>query len=86
VADLNLGAAAEQAALARFDLAMLGLYAGWSQNGYSIQGAAQALKTLKPSILVGNYSILSEAYYNTTRMLVRPTQRDELVAARCSRK
>ena len=65
VADLNLGAATEQAALARFDLAMLGLYAGWSQNGLGIQAAAQALKTIKPSILVGNYSILSEAYYNT---------------------
>ena len=65
VADFNLGAAAEQAALARFDMVMLGLYAGWSQNGYSIQGAAQALKALKPSILVSNYSILSEAYYDT---------------------
>ena len=65
VADFNLGTAVEQAALAKFDLAMLGLYAGWSQNGVSIQAAAQALKTLKPSILVGNYSILSEAYYDT---------------------
>src|SRR6267378_7916982 len=65
VADFNLGAVVEQTLLARFDLAMLGLYAGWSQNGLGIQAAAQALKTIKPSILVGNYSILSEAYYNT---------------------
>jgi putative glycosyl hydrolase-like family 15 (GHL15) protein len=65
VGDHNLGAAAERALIARFDLAMLGLYAGWSQNGLSIQAAAQALKTLKPSILVGNYSVLNEAYYNT---------------------
>jgi len=65
VADFNLGAVTEQALLARFDLAMLGLYAGWSQNGLSIQAAARALKTIKPSILVGNYTILNEAYYNT---------------------
>jgi Hypothetical glycosyl hydrolase family 15/Divergent InlB B-repeat domain len=65
VADFNLGVVTEQALLARFDLAMLGLYAGWSQNGLGIQAAAQALKTIKPSILVGNYSILNEAYYNT---------------------
>ncbi len=65
VADFNLGAVVEQTLLARFDLAMLGLYAGWSQNGLGIQAAAQALKTIKPSILVGNYSILNEAYYNT---------------------
>src|SRR5437879_6637297 len=65
VADFNLGVVTEQALLARFDLAMLGLYAGWSQNGLGIQAAAQVLKTLKPSILVGNYSILNEAYYNT---------------------
>src|SRR5258705_1405470 len=65
VADFNLGATVDQVGLARFDLAMLGLYAGWSQNGLGIQGAAQALKTLKPSILVGNYSILSEAYFTT---------------------
>ena len=65
VADFNLGVVTEQVALARFDLAMLGLYAGWSQNGLGIQAAAQVLKTLKPSILVGNYSILNEAYYNT---------------------
>ena len=65
VADFNLGAVVEQTLLARFDLAMLGLYAGWSQNGLGIQAAAQVLKTLKPSILVGNYSILNEAYYNT---------------------
>jgi hypothetical protein len=65
VADFNLGVATEQALLAKFDLAMLGLYAGWSQNGLGIQAAAQALKTIKPSILVGNYSILNEAYYNT---------------------
>jgi len=65
VADFNLGLVAEQALLARFDLAMLGLYAGWSQNGLSVQAAAQVLKTLKPSMLVGNYTILNEAYYNT---------------------
>src|SRR5207253_4114840 len=54
VADFNLGGVVEQTLLARFDLAMLGLYAGWSQNGLGIQAAAQVLKTLKPSILVGN--------------------------------
>jgi len=37
VADFNLGAVVEQTLLARFDLAMLGLYAGWSQNGLGIQ-------------------------------------------------
>ena len=65
VADFNLGVVTEQALLAKFDLVMLGLYASWSQNGLGIQAAAQALKTIKPSILVGNYSILSEAYYDT---------------------
>lgn len=57
--------------LARLDVVILGFYKGWSPGGsyaanstLAIQKAVQAIKAINPKILVGNYTILNEAYDN----------------------
>ena len=51
------------AELAKFNVVILGAYAGWSTSAYpNLKSAVTALKAANPSVLVGNYSILMEAY------------------------
>lgn len=70
---LNIGAkhyddARYQEQLARLDVAILGFYRGWNPHGYAATPAAamrkvvQALKARNPRILVGQYTVLNEAY------------------------
>jgi len=62
----NYESPAYQAAMAKLDVVILGFYRGW-QNGYAttstlaMRKAVQALKTLNPKILVGQYTILNQA-------------------------
>ena len=54
--------------LSRLDVVILGFYRGWQPAGYAptatdaIRKAVKALKAQNPKILVGNYTILGEAY------------------------
>lgn len=54
--------------LARLDVVILGFYRGWLPPGYApssgeaIRKAVRAIKSLNPSILVGQYTILSESH------------------------
>lgn len=54
--------------LARLDVVILGFYRGWQPAGYAptstlaIRKVVQALKAQNPRILVGQYTILGEAY------------------------
>ncbi len=68
---MNIGtksyeSAAYQAAMAKLDVVILGFYRGW-QNGYAatstlaMRKAVQALKSINPKILVGQYTILNQA-------------------------
>lgn len=57
--------------LARLDVVILGFYRGWNPgSGYAanstlaIQKTVQVIKAINPKILVGNYTILNEAYDN----------------------
>ena len=62
----NYDSAAYQAAMAQLDVVILGFYRGW-QNGYAatptlaMRKVVQALKTIHPKILVGQYTILNAA-------------------------
>jgi hypothetical protein len=51
-----------QHALARLDVVILGFYKGWTVSGATIGSVVKSLKALNPDILVGQYTILSEAY------------------------
>jgi hypothetical protein len=51
-----------QQALARLDVVILGFYKGWTANGATINSVVRSLKLFNPDILIGQYTILSEAY------------------------
>lgn len=52
---------AYQARIARLDLAILGIYDGWSGDGGSSPAEAVAeIKTRNPRILLGNYTVMTE--------------------------
>jgi hypothetical protein len=70
---MNIGAknyedAQYQKDLARMDIVILGFYRGWQPAGYAptstlaMRKVVKALKAQNPKILVGNYTVLSEAY------------------------
>ena len=72
---MNIGAkhyddVAYQRKLARLDVAILGFYKGWNPDGYAASPTAamrkvlQAIKARNPDILLGQYTILSEAHDN----------------------
>lgn len=56
----NYGDPDYQAQIARLDLAILGMYEGWSGGGESPAQAVAAIKARNPSILIGNYTIMTE--------------------------
>ncbi|MGE5151893.1 MAG: hypothetical protein ACM3II_17390, partial [Rhodospirillaceae bacterium] len=65
---MNIGAknyddAGYQAQLARLDVIVLGFYRGWhgDVDGSVIRSAVQAMKSLNPSLRVGQYTILGES-------------------------
>lgn len=64
---MNIGAknyqdVAYQQALARLDVVILGFYKGWTADGATINSVVKSLKVLNPDILIGQYTVLSEAY------------------------
>jgi len=72
---MNIGAknyedAGYQRDISRLDVVILGFYRGWQPPGYAanstlaMRKAVRAIKTRNPGILVGQYTILSEAYDN----------------------
>jgi hypothetical protein len=56
----SLNNVANQQAVARFDLAVLGLYPRWSNGGYTPQSIAAAIKGYNPGMILGCYSIMDE--------------------------
>ena len=65
---MNIGAKnyddpAYQQELAKLDIVVLGFYPGWrgDRNGEVIRGAVQGIKAHNPRVLVGQYTVLSEA-------------------------
>ena len=89
---MNIGAknyqdAAYQKDLARMDVVILGFYRGWQPEGYAptstlaIRKVVKAIKALNPKILVGQYSILSEAYDDPGSAADRD-KRDKLYASK----
>jgi hypothetical protein len=89
---INIGAknyqdAGYQKELARMDVVILGFYRGWQPAGYAptatlaMQKVVKALKERNPKILVGQYTILNEAYddpYNAADK----DKRDKLYASK----
>jgi hypothetical protein len=72
---MNIGAknyqdAAYQKDLARLDVVILGFHRGWQPPGYAanatsaMRKAVRAIKARNPDILVGQYTVLNEAYDN----------------------
>ena len=63
----NYGDATYQPQLARLDAVILGFYPGWGQGTGSnpIRQVVQALKRINPKLLVGQYTIVTEAYERT---------------------
>src|SRR5712664_1161648 len=72
---MNIGAknyhdAGYQKDLSRLDVVILGFYKGWGPPGYApnatlaIRKAVQAIKAQNPRILVGQYTVINEAYDN----------------------
>lgn len=55
--------------LAKLDVVILGFYPGWNPENESLPIAkvVKRLKTLNPSIMIGQYTILNEAYDNLDR-------------------
>jgi putative glycosyl hydrolase-like family 15 (GHL15) protein len=73
---MNIGAknyddATYQKEMARLDVVILGFYRGWNPEGYganptaAMRRAVQAIKSHNPGVLVGQYTILSEAHDNS---------------------
>jgi len=70
---MNIGAKnyedlAYQQGLSRLDVVILGFYKGWKPPGYApdptlaMRKAVQAIKAQHPAMLVGQYTVLNEAY------------------------
>lgn len=51
---------AYQAQIARLDVAVLGVYPGWSGGGKSPAQAVAEIKALNPAILLANYTVMTE--------------------------
>ena len=88
---LNIGAknyqdAGYQKEIARLDVVILGFHRGWQPAGYAptatlaIQKVVKAIKALNPKILVGQYTILNEAYDDPDNVADRD-KRDKLYAS-----
>lgn len=66
----NYDEASYQKELARLDVVILGFYKGWNPERYdenstaAIRRTVRAIKSRNPNLLVGQYTILSEAYDN----------------------
>lgn len=55
---------AYQREIARLDLAILGMYDGWNRGGTTPAQVVRRIKRLNPSILLGNYTIMTEASHD----------------------
>ncbi|MHB1955898.1 MAG: hypothetical protein ACYCOU_19380, partial [Sulfobacillus sp.] len=57
------------AELARLDVVILNFYPGWNPDGraHPVRDVLRVLRTLNPHILVGQYTILSEAQSRVSR-------------------
>lgn len=53
--------------LAKLDVVILGFYPGWTMGKMTMREAVRRIKNLNPSILVGQYTVLNEAYDNLDR-------------------
>src|SRR3981189_190018 len=89
---LNVGAknyqdADYQKELARMDVVILGFHRGWQPDGYAptatlaMRKVVQEIKARNPKILVGQYSILSEAYDDVVHSADQD-KRDKLTASK----
>lgn len=72
---------AYQAEIARLDLAVLGMYYGWSPDGITPAEAVAAIKAQNPDILLANYTIMTEVSHdfgNPTSQTLRDKLESEL--------
>lgn len=70
IAGMNIGAknyndSIYRHALSRYDLVVLGFYRGWKQGGQTPKSVVLDLKVRNPNILVGQYTLMNEAYDDT---------------------
>jgi hypothetical protein len=76
-----------QKQLARMDVVILGFHRGWQPDGYAptatlaMRKVAKAIKALNPKILVGQYTILNEAYDDPNNKADQD-KRDKLYASK----
>ena len=56
----NYDQSSYQHQIAKLDLAVLGMYAGWNPNGTTPAQAVNQIHALNPSILLANYTIMTE--------------------------
>jgi len=61
IGDKHYDDPAYQRQLARLDIAILGFYRGWGEDGGAMRAVVRRLKQLNPHMLVGQYTILNEA-------------------------
>lgn len=64
IAKDNSHLASVQAELARLDIVIIGFYSGWNKSGGKtpIRDAVRGIKEKNPNLLIGQYTILSEAH------------------------
>ena len=55
-----------QQQVARFDMAILGMYNGWHQGGKTPAQAVSQIKSLNPRMLMGNYTLMTELTSSTS--------------------
>lgn len=60
----NFHEPAYQRQIARLDIAVLGMYNGWSRGGQTPAQAVAAIKALNPAIGLANYTIMTEVTHN----------------------
>ena len=69
-----------QTALAKLDVVILGFYPGWNKNHTSqpIRDVVRAIKHINPNILVGQYTLLSEAWESSPQNKMFSYKSDKL--------
>ncbi|HMH17903.1 MAG TPA: putative glycoside hydrolase [Burkholderiales bacterium] len=86
IGEKNYQDADYQKDLARLDVVILGFYRGWQPDGYAptstlaIRKVLKAIKARNPKILIGQYTILGEAY-DDPKNTADQDKRDKLYAS-----
>ncbi len=63
-----------QQQIAKFDMAVVGMYPGWNKSGKSITQAVSEIKARNPNILLANYTIMTEVSNDPANTATVPWQ------------